>query len=94
MRQTLLFLTALFLTLKTFSQTEEKQAFKFLNDTLQKDPKNSGLLFMRGLAFSETKKYDKAIVDFTSALNNLKTQNKTPLFHDDKPVDSADILMS
>jgi tetratricopeptide (TPR) repeat protein len=93
MRQTLLFLTAIFLTLHVYSQTQEEQAFKMLNDTLQKDPKNSGLLFMRGLAFSETKKYDSAIADFTSALKNLKSQNSKPLFGDEKPVDSTDILM-
>lgn len=81
-----------FYTSGLFADTRE-EAFKMLNDTLQKDPKNSGLLFMRGLAFSETKKYDSAIVDFTSALLNLKSQKSKPLFGDDKPVDSADILM-
>jgi tetratricopeptide (TPR) repeat protein len=93
MRQTLLILTAIFLTLQVYPQTQEEEAFKMLNDTLQKDPKNAGLLFMRGLAFSETNKYDSAIADFTSALVNLKSQKSKPLFGDDKPVDSADILM-
>ena len=76
-----------------YCQPQEEQAFKFLNDTLRKDPRNSELLFMRGLAFSEIKKYDKAIADFTAALNNLKPHNSNTTFGDKKPADSADILM-
>jgi tetratricopeptide (TPR) repeat protein len=92
MRHTLSFLIVLILTLQVYCQTQEEQAFKFLNDTLRKDPKNSELLFMRGLAFSEAKKYDSAIADFSAALKNLKSQNNTPIFRDEKPVDSSDIL--
>lgn len=93
MRQTLFFLTASFLTLLAHSQTQEdQQVFKMLNDTLQKDPMNSGLLFLRGLAFSETKEYDSAIADFTSALENLKSHKSKPFYGDEKPTDSADIL--
>ncbi|MCO5238289.1 MAG: tetratricopeptide repeat protein [Chitinophagaceae bacterium] len=92
MRQTLLFLTAIFLTLHNYSQTQEEQVFKMLSDTLQKDPKNTGLLFLRGLAFSETKKYDSAIADFTSALDNLKSQDNKSIWDDDKPLDSAKII--
>jgi tetratricopeptide (TPR) repeat protein len=93
MRQILSFLTALILTFQAKCQTQEEQIFKFLNDTLQKDPKNSELLFMHGLAFSEAKKYDSAIVDYTAALKYLKSQKNTPIFRDEKLVDSVDILM-
>jgi tetratricopeptide (TPR) repeat protein len=67
--------------------------FKFLNDSLQRDPKNSEMLFVRGLGFNDLKKYDSAITDFNSALKYLNYQVNKPFLRDDRTADSADIMM-
>ena len=92
MRTVFLFLTALILSLQASSQTRDEEGFRFINEMLQKDPKNAELLFFRGLAFSEIQKYDSAIADLTDALKYLKFQTNAPILHEGKPADSAGII--
>lgn len=94
MKHARLLLIATVLAVKAYSQTEEANAIKILNDTIKKDPKNSELLYLRGLLFSESKQCDSAVIYFTAALKYLKAQKNTPVFRNEKLVDSLDIIYS
>ena len=79
-----------------FAQTREEMFLKKFDDTLAKDPKNSGLLFMRAMLSAEKSGCKNALPYFTAALQYLpeskKAEKAKDFFDSEKSLDSAAIM--
>jgi tetratricopeptide (TPR) repeat protein len=85
----------LFISINSYSQSQEEKWYKMLDDSLIKYPKNSDVLFFRGSRFMENKNFDKASIDFSSALKYLhefKLYSKPSNIINGKALDSSTIL--
>lgn len=95
MKHIIPFLAILFCATSALAQPEKERVIGLLNDTLSKDPKNSEILMMRGLAFAEDKDYNNAIIDLSASLAYLpefRLRGQQPHFFGNKPLDSTDII--
>ena len=96
MRHFTILFAILLLTTAAYSQTDEEQATKMINDSVKANPTNSNWLFLKGMMLGETKKYQSAIEALSLSLKYLhqfKIDNPNAMtIPNDKALDSCDIL--
>jgi tetratricopeptide (TPR) repeat protein len=84
------------LTTVVYSQTDEEQVVKMINDSIKVNPRNSNWLFLKGMMFTQSNKFQSAIEPLSMSLKYLQqfkidNPNAIPV-PNDQPLDSCDIL--
>ena len=96
MRHFAILFSALLLTTFGYSQTDEDQIVKMINDSIRANPKNSNWLFLKATMLADKKNYQSAIEPLTLSLTYLhqfKIDNPDALaLLNDQPLDSCAIL--
>lgn len=96
MRYLTLLFASFLLTTIAYSQTDEQQVSKIIDDSIKANPKNSNWLYIKGMMFAEQQKFQSAIEPLNLSLKYLhqfKIDNPNAIaFPNDQPLDSCDIL--